>query len=103
MNPIDIAILVVIGISVLIGLYRGFISTLVNTGGTLLSMFLAYKAAPVLSSLIQNKTSLQEVLGNYADISSRLGDRGLALTSVQDLVQQGKDKIAEAVARTQLP
>ena len=103
MNPVDIAILAVIGISVIVGLYRGFVSTLVNTGGTLLSMFLAFTVAPKLSALIQGNATLQETLGSYADISSRLGDLGTAVTSVQDLVRQGSDKIAEVVSRTGLP
>ena len=59
MNPVDIAILAVIGISIIVGLYRGFVSTLLNTGGTLVSMGLAFVAAPKLSALIQGNATLQ--------------------------------------------
>lgn len=103
MNPVDIAILAVIGVSIIVGLYRGFVSTLVNTGGTLLSMFLSFTIAPKLAALIQGNATLQETLGSYADISSRLGDLGTAVTTVQDLVRQGSEKITEVVARTGLP
>ena len=103
MNVIDYVILGVIGVSLLFGLYRGFIASVLNTGGGLISLFAAYKLSPQLVSLLQGNTALQDLLGNYTDMSSRLGDLDLALTSVQDLVRQGGDKIAEVVQRVNLP
>ena len=38
MNFIDIAILLVLGITILGGLYRGFVSTVYNIGATIVSL-----------------------------------------------------------------
>lgn len=103
MNVIDIAILVIIGISMVVGMYRGFVATVLHTGGTIISMVLSFIVSPKLANLIQGNTSLRETLGGYADVSSRLGDMDTAMVAVQDLVRQGTDRITEVVAKVKLP
>lgn len=97
MNIVDYVIIGLIAVSVLFGLYRGFVASVLNAGGTLLSMGLSFYLTPKLSALIQGNVALQDILGSYTDLSSRLGDLGLALTNVQDLVHKGAAAIAEVV------
>lgn len=100
MNIVDYVILGIVGISILFGLYRGFISSVLNTGGCLLSFGLSFYFTPKLASVVQGNVSLQETLSHYTDISSRLGDLDLALTNVRDL---GLEKITEIISRVDLP
>lgn len=103
MNIVDYVLIGLMGVSVLFGLYRGFIASVLNTGGALISFFAAFKAGPKLAALVQGNATLQDTLGHYTDISSRLGDLDLALTNVQELACQGGQAIADAVAKVGLP
>lgn len=103
MNVVDYVIIGLLAVSILFGLYRGFVASVLNTGGCLISFIAAFKLGPKLTALVQGNASLQDLLGHYTDVSSRLGDLDLALTNVQDLVRQGGDKIGEAVAKVGLP
>ncbi len=100
MNIVDYVILGIVGISILFGLYRGFISSVLNTGGCLLSFGLSFYFTPKLANIVQGNVSLQETLSHYTDISSRLGDLDLALTNVREL---GREKITEVISRVSLP
>lgn len=100
MNIVDYVILGIVGISIIFGLYRGFISSVLNTGGCLLSFGLSFYFTPKLAGIVQGNVSLQETLSHYTDISSRLGDLDLAMTNVREL---GLDKISEIISRVSLP
>ena len=100
MNIIDMIILGILGISVLIGLYRGFVSTVLNTGGCLLSLGLSFWLYPKLNGLIQQDSWLQHELLTYTDASSRIGDLELSLKKVATLTADG---INEIVTRANLP
>ena len=47
MNFIDIAILLVLGITILGGLYRGFVSTVYNVGATIISLIVGRICIPL--------------------------------------------------------
>lgn len=100
MNVVDYVILGVLGVSVLFGIYRGFVSSVLGAGGTLISFALAFHFSPKLTAIVQGNVSLQETLGHYTDLSSRIGDLDLALTNVREL---GAEKIGEIVAKVGLP
>ena len=53
MNIIDIVILVVIGVSTLYGMYRGFISGVLSMAGLICSAALAFAVSPQLSAWLQ--------------------------------------------------
>ena len=100
MNVADIVILAVLGISVLFGMYRGFVSTVLNTGGCLISFAASFWLYPLLSGLFQGNEGLQATLLNYTDASRRIGDAVLSGKSVAGLTS---GEIAEVVKRTGLP
>ncbi len=100
MNIVDYVVLGVLGLSILFGFYRGFVSTVLNSGGCLVSLILSFILYPKAAALIQGNQELVRTLMHYTDASSRLGDLELALTNVATLTQ---NKIAEIVSKVQLP
>lgn len=100
MNIIDYVIIGIVGVSVLFGLYRGFVSSVLNTGGCLVSFGLAFWLYPQLAQYIQGNAELQRTLLTYTDASNRIGDLATSITGVAQLTG---DKIAEIIAKAQLP
>ena len=100
MNLIDIIIIGIIGLSVLFGFYRGFVSSVLNAGSGLLAFALSFVLYPTLAAAIQGNDELVRTLLHYTDASSRLGDLNLAITNVVQLGQQG---IQDVLAKVSLP
>lgn len=100
MNVVDIVIIGILGVSVLVGLYRGFISSVASIGGCLLSLGLSFWLSPKLASFIQSRPDILRTLVSYTDAATKLGDQSLANTSVSSLTEGG---IAEILNRVSLP
>ena len=93
MNIVDYIIIGVVAISVLFGLYRGFVSSVLSMGGGLISFLASFALYPKLTEIIQNNQELQRTLLHYTDASSRIGDLELALTNVISLGREGIQKV----------
>ncbi len=100
MNLIDYILLGVLFVSTLFGLYRGFIASVLGTGGCLIAFGLSFLLGPRLAAIVQGNVTLQETLSHYTDISSRIGDLDLALSNVYQLT---REKIDQIVANVKLP
>ncbi len=100
MNAVDIVILAILGLSVLVGLYRGFISSVASMGGCLLSLGLSFWLSPKLATAIQSNPDILRTLASYTDAATKLGDQALAGESVTALTENG---IAEILNRVSLP
>ena len=100
MNVIDIVILAILGLSVLVGLYRGFISSVASMGGCLLSLGLSFWLSPKLAEAIQNNPDILKTLVSYTDAATKLGDQAMASSSVTSLTETG---IAEILNKVSLP
>ena len=100
MNIIDIIILAILGLSVLVGLYRGFISSVASMGGCLLSLGLSFWLSPKLAEVIQKDPNILRTLVSYTDAATKLGDQALASSSVTSLTETG---IAEILNKVSLP
>ncbi len=87
MNIVDIVILAILGLSILVGLYRGFISSVASMGGCLLSLGLSFWLSPKLAAAIQNNPEILKTLVSYTDAATKIGDQTLASTSVASLTQ----------------
>ena len=98
MNIVDYVIIGIVAISVLFGLYRGFVSSVLSMGGGLLSFLASFALYPKLAALIQNNQELQRTLLHYTDASSRIGDLELALTNVVTLSREGIQKVLVMIA-----
>ena len=100
MNLIDWIIAGVLGLSVLVGLYRGFISSVASMGGCLLSLGLSFWLSPKLAGAIQNNPDILKTLVSYTDAATKLGDQTLAGSSVTTLTETG---ITEILNKVSLP
>ncbi len=100
MNTVDLIILAIIGLSVLIGLYRGFVASVASLGGCLLSLLLSYWLNPQLVSWIQSNPDVMKTLMSYTDAATRIGDQTLAQTEVSAL---STDMISSILSRVNLP
>ncbi len=100
MNVVDIVILAILGLSILVGLYRGFISSVASMGGCLLSLGLSFWLGPKLAQAIQNNPDILKTLVSYTDAATKLGDQALAGSSVTTLTENG---IAEILNKVSLP
>lgn len=100
MNVIDWAVIGIIGISVLFGLYRGFIASVASLGGTLVSLGASYWLSPKLAEFLRTKTTLANTLMTYADAATRLKDSSLSSMSVPGL---SAENISTILSRVSLP
>lgn len=97
MNGVDIAIIAIVAVSVIYGIYHGFLQTLLSVGCFLVSVVLAFMFGPSLSSLIRNNTGIASTLSTYTDVVSRVGDVELAQKQVGTLDQSGVRRVLQAV------
>ena len=100
MNPVDWVILGIIGISVLFGLYRGFIASVASMGGCLVSLAASFWLSPKLAEWVQQNTTLSSTISSYADAAVRLGDSSLSSLNVAGLTT---DSITSILSRASLP
>ena len=100
MNVIDIIVIVIIGLCVLFGLYRGFIQSVLNLAGGLLSVVGSFWLFPHLSDVLSANTGLTRMISTYTDSGSLLGDLGLSSMTVRALDAQNIEAI---VQRADLP
>lgn len=99
-NWIDVALIAILAVTTLFGLYRGFIAAILGTGSSLIAFGGAMYFSPKLVAIVQGNTSLRDTLSYYTDVSSRLGDLDTAISDVRTLTAE---KITEIVSRVQLP
>ena len=70
MNIVDIVIIAILGLSVLVGLYRGFISSVASMAGCLLSLGLSFWLSPKVAALVQNNPDMLKTLVSYTDAAT---------------------------------
>ena len=100
MSIVDVVILAILGLSILIGMYRGFIASVASMGGCLLSLLLSFLISPAIASAIQKNPNLLKSLVSYSDAATRIGDQVLARTPVANLTQNA---MTEVITRVSLP
>lgn len=101
MNIIDFVILGVVAISVVFGLYKGFISSVFSLVALFVALLIAYWTYPMLAGALQGNDSLVNTLVHYSDASSRIHDVELARTPVENVTQQVLDQVLEGAGLPQ--
>ena len=96
----DWAILGILAISILFGLYRGFIASVASMGGSLLSLGLSFWLSPRVADFLRDNTSLTNTLMSYADAATRLKDSALSALKVPALTPEN---ISAILSRASLP
>lgn len=89
MNLIDLLILAILGISVIAGMYKGFLASGLTTGGFIAAFFGAKTLYPKLALAIQSNSSLMNILTYYLDTASMFSTKELANSSVSGAEHNG--------------
>ncbi|MDO4549138.1 MAG: CvpA family protein, partial [Clostridia bacterium] len=89
LNIIDIVILVCIGISLISGMYRGFLASGLTTVGFFGAFFGAQSFYPRLATAIRSNSSLMNVFTYYLDAESLFSTVGLSNAPVETAAQTG--------------
>ena len=100
MNVIDYGIIILIALCVLFGCYRGFVQSLLNLGGSLLSFAGAFWLFPTLADAVSSNTEVVRLISSYTDSGSILGDLDLSSRAVNTL---SASNIEAIVAKANLP
>lgn len=100
MNLVDYIIIGIVGVSVLFGMYRGFVQTVLNAGGCVAAFLLSFKLYPKLALFISSNEKLVNTLMYYLDADKRIGDVEMAVTDVGKMTG---NFIGNLINRLQLP
>lgn len=100
MNIIDWMIIGIVGLCVLFGFYRGFIQSVLNLGGCLLSFVGSFLLYPSVADAISSNTEITRMISGYTDSTFLLGNLDLSSQSVANLTSQ---TVAEIAQKSNLP
>ena len=78
MNVIDILILAALAVSVIFGMYRGFISGVLSVAALIGAAAAAFAISPSLATWLQGNETLVNTLMYYTDAGSRIKDLDLS-------------------------
>lgn len=98
MNIIDGILLLILAISVVYGLYHGFIQSVASLVGVGLSILSGLIFGPALSRLLSGSPAVTGVLANYSDAVARVGDYELASSQVSGVSGSMLDTILKSVS-----
>jgi len=96
MNIIDIIILSVLGVSVVYGLYRGFINGVLSVAALVGSAVLAFAMSGEMTAWLQGNETLISTLMYYTDAGSRIPNLDLSLLSVAQVTESALAQILES-------
>ncbi len=97
MNVIDIVILVILGASLILGLYKGFMHTILSVGCCLLSILIAFSFGPRLADIVSGNQSISSSLATFTDAVARVGDYELASTDVGEMDDSLISRVLDSV------
>lgn len=95
MNLIDVIALILLAASVIFGVYRGFVQSVLNLGGGLLSVLGAFLLFPHLSGAISKNVDITRFISTFTDSESLLGDLDLSSQPVSGLSDAAVEQIVE--------
>ena len=87
MNIIDILILIIIGSSVIFGMYRGFISGVLSMAALMGAAALAFMVSGDLAAWLKGNQTLVETLIYYTDAGSRVSNLDLSLLNISQVTE----------------
>ena len=99
MNVIDILILAALAVSVIFGMYRGFISGVLSVAALIGAAAAAFAISPSLATWLQGNETLVNTLMYYTDAGSRIKDLDLSLLTVAQASQSAVAQIINRIAQ----
>ncbi|MBO5537306.1 MAG: CvpA family protein [Clostridia bacterium] len=97
MNIIDIIIIAVIAVSVLYGMYRGFISSVLGIASVILSVFIATTMSGQVADTLKKNETLIRTLTYYTDAGSRIRNNDVSDLPASSLTQPMLDGLLNEV------
>lgn len=97
MNTADIVILAVMALSVVYGVYHGFVASVFSLAATGLSVFCAFTFGPRAAEWISALPQVKQTLAGYTDAVVRVGDFDLAGTKVAGLTGNVVETVMKSV------
>lgn len=99
-NVLDIVVIVILGLSVLAGLYRGFLVSVLNIAAFFLACVLAYVCHPMVAENIKQNQDIYPIMSTYAEGSEKINDVELARADIADV---SFTQLNEIINRANLP
>ena len=99
-NYVDYGIIAIVAISVIFGLYRGFLASLLDAGGGIVAFLGSFWLYPKIEAWIKGNKAIINSLLSYTDALTRVGDQTLAATTVNNLPPE---TIQDIISRVRLP
>lgn len=96
MNIIDIFILVVLAVSVIFGMYRGFINGVLSVAALIGAAALSLALSGDLAAWLNGNQTLVDTLMYYTDAGSRISNLDLSLLSVAQVTESTLAQILES-------
>jgi uncharacterized membrane protein required for colicin V production len=100
LSLIDYGIVILIMVFTLFGFYRGFLQSLLNLGGCLVSFLASFWLFPKLADAVASNPEIVRMLSGYTDSGTALGDLDLSSLAVNTLNSTG---ISDIVSKANLP
>lgn len=96
MNIVDVLILIVLAVSVIYGLHRGFINGVLSVAALVGSIALAFMFSGDLAAWLNENKTLVDTLMYYTDAGSRISDLELSLLPANQVTQNALYQILES-------
>ncbi len=100
MNIVDFVIIGIVAVCILFGFYRGFIQSVLNLGGSLLSFLGSFLLYPAMADAISGNTEITRMISSYTDSASLLGNLDISSQPVASLTSSA---VTDIVAKANLP
>lgn len=100
MNLIDLIALILLGICVVFGFYRGFIQSVLKLGGGILSLLLSFLVYPHFADAISKNVDITRLISSYTDSQSLLGDLDMSSKAVNSI---GGEAVAQIIEKANVP
>lgn len=97
MNIVDYVIIGVVVISVIYGIYRGFVASILSVACFLLSLFLAFTFGPRLSTALRGNEGIRNLITTYTDGVAPVKDNAIAGQNVETLDDSLIGRIMDSV------
>jgi len=97
-NIIDGILLFILAISVVYGLYHGFIQSVASLAALGLSLLSGFMFGPVLARLFAGDQTINSLMANMTDAVARVGDYDLASAPVSQVSESVLDAVLNSVA-----
>ena len=98
MNIIDLIFIAILGLSLVAGMRKGFLASVLLTLGFFGAWFAANALYPQLVAIIESNTGLTGSILYYIDTSSLFSTAGLANMSISDVAGNGYVQLEQAIA-----